>query len=379
MGDKEKKNIDKHNIYKKIQKNKFLCITIIVFIIALIFLMIPPQMKIPRYNHSAVVLEDGRIFISGGETIIKGIPVVLDSAEIYDPHTRKSILIKDKMKQKRTTHASILLPSGDVLIIGGDGKKKTSEIYRIKTNSFENAANLNYIRQNVTAVLYKKNNILIVDTFSPNIELYDVDKNEYKVIGSFKKNLYSANEYVNINGKLFFPIKKIDLSMDSEITTINYFDTNKNIIGEIKKKNNGVKDSIYIDCQYNTICENNNKLIQFCSTNQYIYAENYNFKKQIFENASNKLRIFGINDLYPIIKGSNILILGNFHSKKFNAKEIEILYNVNNNKIYFLKNNRINKKSKILTTKEKTYIIGGYYEIPLIGLNFASKKIEVLK
>ena len=388
MTDENKENIGKEENKKKNWfKHKLFApyLLFVIFFVTIFCFLVQytntPKLVIPRYNHSAVVLNDGRILITGGETIIKGKKIILDSAEIYNPKTKKSTLIPNKMNYARTTHASVLLPSGDVLIIGGDGENKTSEIYNIRNSSFKKGANLNYLRRDVLAILYDSKHILVVDTFSPHIEIYDIIQNKFRYIESFKKPLRNTYEYANINGKLFFPIKTLDISRNSEIVTINYFDMNQNVVGELKKKKHKTNYGIFDDCRFNAISNINNSLVQFCASANYIYAETYNFEKQIFENISNKQEIFGLNALYPIVLDSSVLILGDIHSKTDNTEKYEILYKINNNQISLTKRplKKFNKRSKLITTKKETYVIGGYYVLPILGFEIVSKKIEVLK
>ena len=387
--DKDVKNVGlKPNLQtnKETRKLKFkkivlsvIFIIILFFIFLFIVLTLQPKLKIARYNHSAVMLKNGQILITGGETIKNGKPIILDSAEIYDTKTKTSILLTTKMNQKRKNHASVLLPNGDVLLIGGDGKNKTSEIYRTQLNSFENSANLHYNRRDVLGVLYNNEYVYIVDTFSPHIEMYDINKNEFIYINSFEDVLRNTYEYVNIDNNLFFPIKAIEKSAKPEITTINFFDPQKNILGVLKKKKN--INTSYIDCQNNAIFKSDNKLFQICSTNQKIYVENYNFKKQCFENISNTLNVLGVNEITPVVLKSKVLILGDIYSKQGYSKKYLISYDLKNNSINFKKNCfKINKKrSKIIVDKDNAYIIGGYYVLPILGLRVVSKRIEVLK
>ena len=121
MTDENKEKINNKNWWKKLLVLASTYGLVFVILISIIlFYVNQPRLKIPRYNHSAVVLNDGKILITGGETKYSGKVVILDTAEIYDPQNNKVELIKAKMNSKRTTHASVLLPNGDVLIIGGD-------------------------------------------------------------------------------------------------------------------------------------------------------------------------------------------------------------------------------------------------------------------
>lgn len=78
-------------------------------------------------NHTATLLSDGKIFITGG--LSEGGIV---SSEIYDPETGVSSSINN-MLYPRYWHASTLLQNGKVLITGGasapnSGYLKSAEV-----------------------------------------------------------------------------------------------------------------------------------------------------------------------------------------------------------------------------------------------------------
>ncbi len=92
-------------------------------------------MIIPRFGHSAVLLKDGRVLITGGYWC-KGSggkcnEVAPKSAEIYDPKIGKFIRTGD-MNFGRTYHSSILLNDGRVLVVGGGHNKQNYIILKLE-------------------------------------------------------------------------------------------------------------------------------------------------------------------------------------------------------------------------------------------------------
>ena len=85
------------------------------------------SLAVPRKNHTATVLPDGRVVVIGGENNFGQ----LNSAEIFDPAT-KSFVNAGAMSQARVGHAATLLPNGTVLVTGGrneSGALTTAEIF----------------------------------------------------------------------------------------------------------------------------------------------------------------------------------------------------------------------------------------------------------
>lgn len=89
----------------------------------------------PRADHTATLLQDGRVLIVGG--VNGGVPV--GAAEIYDPATGQ-FTEAGQMLYPRFQHGAALLPDGDVLIAGGRDAASTGlfymERYSIATGSF---------------------------------------------------------------------------------------------------------------------------------------------------------------------------------------------------------------------------------------------------
>src|SRR5580692_6545655 len=98
------------------------------------------SMTTARTFHTATLLADGRVLIAGGARLAGSPPEFefLASAELYDPSTGLFTPTGD-MTTARSSHSAALLPDGMVLITGGGGAGAavaTTEIYDPSTGTF---------------------------------------------------------------------------------------------------------------------------------------------------------------------------------------------------------------------------------------------------
>ena len=146
-------------------------------------------------DSTATELRDGRIIFIGG--INKN---YLSSSEIYDLKYNKFIKTAN-LNIPRARHSAILLNDGNVLVTGGDteidGKHeilKSAEIYNVKNNKFIEISDMNNEMWYHKMFLLENGNVLIVS--NPNkLEIYDPKKSEFKKIEG--SSIVSDNEIYN--------------------------------------------------------------------------------------------------------------------------------------------------------------------------------------
>jgi hypothetical protein len=119
------------------------------------------SMHVAREDHTATLLQDGRVLVTGGH-LQDSDPhekIVHRSAEIYDPaaNTWTEIGI---MNVARTGHTATLLPDGRVLVSGGcEGDPRSSEIYDPAKDTWTLAPDMIFGAE--TAVLLQDGRVLV--------------------------------------------------------------------------------------------------------------------------------------------------------------------------------------------------------------------------
>lgn len=97
-----------------------------------------------RSQHSATLLKDGTVLFAGGRTesiqYRNRQKTVLDAgtdqAEIYDPSTNQAVVV-GALNHPRMNHSAILLDDGRVFIVGGVPKSITKKVDQIDTQTVE--------------------------------------------------------------------------------------------------------------------------------------------------------------------------------------------------------------------------------------------------
>jgi WD40 repeat protein len=125
------------------------------------------DMTSPRDSHTATLLPNGKVLITGGllRTIFNNV-TYLSSAELFDPATASFTPVAS-MSAPRQRHTATLLGNGKVLIVGGDsspsdGTLNTAELFDSETGTFTSLPNpMSEPRTSHTATLLPSGKILI--------------------------------------------------------------------------------------------------------------------------------------------------------------------------------------------------------------------------
>jgi hypothetical protein len=163
------------------------------------------SMNTAHYAHTATLLPNGKILITGGYDGSNYIP----SAEVYDPELNTWTVVAS-MSNGRYVHTATLLPSGKVLVVGGyDGSNYLSsvEMYDPELNTWTTVASLNIIRYYHTATLLPNGKVLVTGGFDginylSAAEVYDPGTDSWMTIAPMKSKRYVQTATLLLNGKV---------------------------------------------------------------------------------------------------------------------------------------------------------------------------------
>jgi N-acetylneuraminic acid mutarotase len=149
------------------------------------------SLNTPRSDHIAVRLNNGKVLVAGGAgewTSTPYLRTVLTSAEIYDPDTG-TWSASGNLNLPRRDHLATLLTDGRVLVTGGSdigslnfgGALNTAELYDPATGAWKPTGTMNSPRILHTATLLPGGGVLVVGGFNSGVsspflrsaELYD--------------------------------------------------------------------------------------------------------------------------------------------------------------------------------------------------------------
>lgn len=133
-----------------------------------------------RVDHTTVRLQDGRVLVAGGRS--PG-PVGWSETEVFDPATG-AFTSSGELLVTRWNAPGMLLPGGDVLLVGGETNFATLDAatavqrWDASTGMWSIAGHLLENRVGHTATLLSRGDVLVVGGFASEPELFDPESGQ---------------------------------------------------------------------------------------------------------------------------------------------------------------------------------------------------------
>lgn len=188
-----------------------------------------PSMNYERTDATASLLRNGKVIVIGGDIFY-----YLDKrsvfSEIYNVKTN-TFEFAAKMHIPRYKHSAILLKDGKVLVVGGvnkSGMLSDAEIYNPETNLFTLTGKINIPRKTPKLYMLKNGNVLIIGGFRDrdaknkldsicvrDIEIYNPKTNEFKIVNKRQSEPWDPSTVQLRDDKILFTggCKGIGLSL----------------------------------------------------------------------------------------------------------------------------------------------------------------------
>lgn len=152
-------------------------------------------MSVPRFEHSASLLPDGKVLIAGGQGPADGGRfTALSTSELYDPAVG-GFVGATPLGEGRANHAAVVLANGSVLVAGGVGGTNADislasvERYDPRSGSWNRMESMSQPRTGATAVLLDDGRVMVAGGESAQrgqrrslqtAEVYDPDGDEWR-------------------------------------------------------------------------------------------------------------------------------------------------------------------------------------------------------
>jgi N-acetylneuraminic acid mutarotase len=156
------------------------------------------SMSTPRYAHTATLLPNGKVLVAGGAGATNA---YLSSAEVYDPSTG-TWSATNSMSTARGAHTATLLTNGKVLVAGGPGTS-SAELYDPQTSAWSTTSSMSTPRYTHTSTLLTNGKVLVAGgAATSSAELYDPQTSTWIIISSTSTARFYQTATLLTNGKV---------------------------------------------------------------------------------------------------------------------------------------------------------------------------------
>ena len=169
-----------------------------------------PALHQARAGHTATLLPDGQVLVTGGCVVDGCDGGVTPSAELYDP-VRNTFRLASDLAVARVGHQAVRLSTDEVLILGGwagDGVTATAELYDPKTGQFEVVGEMLEPRDGFTATRLEDGRVLITGGYSgamnrlSSTELYNPETNRFTALPEMQEARMSHTATLLSDGRV---------------------------------------------------------------------------------------------------------------------------------------------------------------------------------
>lgn len=173
------------------------------------------SLNVARWGHSATLLGNGMVLVAGGAYYLGpwGPPVVLSSAELYNPYANKWFKT-GSMAIARWQHTATLLSDGEVLVVGGRDPNntnsigQTAELYNPVIGKWRPTNPMKFSRYLHTATLLKNGQVLVAggddadDNSLSSAEIYEPYIEKWQTVSSMNESHEWPSATLLLNGSV---------------------------------------------------------------------------------------------------------------------------------------------------------------------------------
>lgn len=177
------------------------------------------SLHVPRAVHTATLLADGRVLVTGG---MQKNGVFEDSAELYDPASGRFETLP-RLSSRRVGQSATLLSNGKVLIAGGSAGRRfesgrwigevvaSAELFDPTTRTFRSAGSMSTPRAHQAAVRLGDGRVLLAGGYNDSAEalgsaeIYDPISGAFRPTGSFRTARVPEVAVLLADGRVLVP------------------------------------------------------------------------------------------------------------------------------------------------------------------------------